>query len=64
MINLSINGQRVSVQPGTTVLEAARKLNINIPTLSNHPDLCVAGNSRKESSGMPQHYQLLSLSCI
>jgi NADP-reducing hydrogenase subunit HndD len=46
MINLNINGQRVSVQPGTTVLEAARKLNINIPTLCNHPDLCVAGNCR------------------
>jgi NADP-reducing hydrogenase subunit HndD len=46
MINLNINDQRVSVQPGTTVLEAARKLNINIPTLCNHPDLCVAGNCR------------------
>jgi len=46
MINLSINNQRVSVQPGTTVLEAARKLNIKIPTLCNHSDLCVAGNCR------------------
>jgi len=46
MVNLSINNQRVSVQPGTTVLEAARKLNINVPTLCNHPDLCVAGNCR------------------
>jgi iron-only hydrogenase group A len=46
MINLSINNQRISVQPGTTVLDAARKLNINIPTLCNHPDLCVAGNCR------------------
>ncbi|MGA1976832.1 MAG: NADH-dependent [FeFe] hydrogenase, group A6 [Bacteroidales bacterium] len=46
MINLNINNQRISVQPGTTVLEAARKLNINIPTLCNHPDLCVAGNCR------------------
>jgi iron-only hydrogenase group A len=46
MINLNINNQRVSVQPGSTVLEAARKLNINIPTLCNHPDLCVAGNCR------------------
>jgi NADP-reducing hydrogenase subunit HndD len=46
MINLNINNQGISVQPGTTVLEAARKLNINIPTLCNHPDLCVAGNCR------------------
>lgn len=46
MVNLTINGQKVSVEPGTTVLEAAKKLNVNIPTLCNHPDLCVAGNCR------------------
>jgi NADP-reducing hydrogenase subunit HndD len=46
MINLLINGQQVSVPKGTTVLAAARKLNINIPTLCNHDDLCVAGNCR------------------
>jgi NADP-reducing hydrogenase subunit HndD len=46
MINLIINGQNVSVESGTTVLSAAKKLNINIPTLCNHPDLCVAGNCR------------------
>ncbi|MBK9391379.1 MAG: iron hydrogenase small subunit [Bacteroidetes bacterium] len=46
MINLTINNQSVSVEPGTTVLAAARKLNINIPTLCNHDDLCVAGNCR------------------
>lgn len=46
MINLSINDTPVSVPAGTTVLEAARKLKINIPTLCNHSDLCVAGNCR------------------
>jgi len=46
MINLTINDQKVSVPAGTTVLDAARKLKINIPTLCNHPDLCVAGNCR------------------
>jgi len=46
MINLSINNQKISVEEGTTILDAARKLNINIPTLCNHPDLCVAGNCR------------------
>jgi NADP-reducing hydrogenase subunit HndD len=46
MINLSINDQKVSVQDGTTVLAAAKKLKINIPTLCNHDDLCVAGNCR------------------
>ncbi len=46
MINLLINNQKVSVQAGTTVLAAAKKLKINIPTLCNHDDLCVAGNCR------------------
>ncbi len=46
MINLKINDQQISVKKGTTVLAAAKALNINIPTLCNHPDLCVAGNCR------------------
>lgn len=46
MVNLIINNQKVSVNEGTTVLAAAKKLNINIPTLCNHDDLCVAGNCR------------------
>jgi NADH dehydrogenase/NADH:ubiquinone oxidoreductase subunit G len=46
MINLNINDQFLSVPAGTTVLAAAQKLKINIPTLCNHPDLCVAGNCR------------------
>jgi iron-only hydrogenase group A len=46
MINLLINDQKVSVEEGTTVLAAAKKLKINIPTLCNHDDLCVAGNCR------------------
>jgi len=46
MVNLTINDQKVSVEQGTTVLAAAKQLNINIPTLCNHPDLCVAGNCR------------------
>lgn len=46
MINLTINDQKVAVQEGTTVLAAAKELKINIPTLCNHDDLCVAGNCR------------------
>jgi len=45
-VNLKINNIPVSVDEGTTVLEAARKLNFNIPTLCHHDDLCVAGNCR------------------
>jgi NADP-reducing hydrogenase subunit HndD len=46
MVNLKINGLQVAVEPGTTILAAARKLNFKIPTLCNHDDLCVAGNCR------------------
>ena len=33
MISLTIDGQLVEVGAGATLLEAARKLSINIPTL-------------------------------
>ena len=46
MINLKINGLDVSVEKGTTILDAAKKLNFRIPTLCFHQDLCVAGNCR------------------
>jgi iron-only hydrogenase group A len=46
MVNLSINGLSITVKEGTTILDAARKLNFKIPTLCHHPDLCVAGNCR------------------
>ena len=49
-VNLTINGKAVSVPAGATILDAAKKLNINIPTLcycdklgcgvSNHPASC------------------------
>lgn len=38
MITLTIDGQRVQVEPGTTVLEAAKKIGIVIPTLCYHED--------------------------
>lgn len=39
MITAKINGISVQVEEGTTILEAARKVNIEIPTLCKHPDL-------------------------
>ncbi|HSO78115.1 MAG TPA: NADH-dependent [FeFe] hydrogenase, group A6 [Bacteroidales bacterium] len=45
-MNLKINDHPVSVAEGTTVLDAAKSLGLNIPTLCNHQDLCVAGNCR------------------
>ncbi|MGB8358488.1 MAG: [FeFe] hydrogenase, group A, partial [Bacteroidales bacterium] len=46
MITLKINDQQAKVKEGTTVLNAAKSLGINVPTLCNHQDLCVAGNCR------------------
>ncbi len=45
-INLKIDGISVTVDEGTTILQAAKKLNIHIPTLCYHDDLCIAGNCR------------------
>ncbi|GET27822.1 NADH-dependent [FeFe] hydrogenase, group A6 [Prolixibacter sp. SD074] len=45
-IQININGLPVTVKPGTTILEAASKANVTIPTLCYHKDLCVAGNCR------------------
>jgi NADH-quinone oxidoreductase subunit G len=39
MINITINGKSLEVEPGTTILKAAEKLNIKIPTLCYSPDL-------------------------
>lgn len=46
IIKIKINDQEVEVTKGQTILEAARKINIYIPTLCHHADLCVAGNCR------------------
>jgi len=50
LITLTINDKKINVEQGTTILEAARMLNINIPTLchlnmhdgktTNHPGSC------------------------
>ncbi|MCL2478675.1 MAG: 2Fe-2S iron-sulfur cluster-binding protein [Treponema sp.] len=45
-VNLFIDGFPVTVPEGTTILEAARKINVNIPTLCNHKDLCRRGLCR------------------
>ncbi len=46
LVNLKINNMPIAVEEGTTILEAAKKLNFRIPTLCHHPDLTVAGNCR------------------
>lgn len=45
-IKIFINNQPVVVPEGTTILEAARKIGINIPTLCHHPDQSIKANCR------------------
>ena len=46
MINLKINGQAVSVPEGTTILDAAKKIGIKIPTLCYLRDINAIGACR------------------
>jgi NADH-quinone oxidoreductase subunit G len=39
MINITINGKALEVEPGTLILDAAKMVNIKIPTLCYNPDL-------------------------
>ncbi len=45
-ISIEINGVKMQVPLGTTILEACRMNEIHIPTLCHHDDLCVAGVCR------------------
>lgn len=46
MIEVTIDGRKIEVEKGTTALEAARTLGIEIPTLCYHPGLPPDGNCR------------------
>ncbi|MGI5914176.1 MAG: NADH-dependent [FeFe] hydrogenase, group A6 [Bacteroidales bacterium] len=46
MINVVINGVPVQVPEGTTILDAAKNINVHIPILCHHTDLSIAGNCR------------------
>jgi len=45
-VRADIDGKEIRVPVGTTILNAAKKLGIRIPTLCNHDDLCIAGVCR------------------
>ncbi len=62
IISVKINGIDISVQRGTSILDAAKKVNIKIPTLCHHEDLCVAGNCRVCVVEVEGH-KTLSASC-
>ena len=46
MVNLTIDGKKIEVKEGTTVLNAARSAGIEIPTLCDHPQLTPYGGCR------------------
>ena len=46
MVNLTINGKPVQTEKGTTVLDAAKSIGINVPALCHHPDLEAFGGCR------------------
>ena len=46
MVKITIDGKTTEVERGTTVLNAARKLGIEIPTLCDHPELTPYGGCR------------------
>ncbi|MBC7341958.1 MAG: iron hydrogenase small subunit [Clostridia bacterium] len=39
MVTLTIDGQQVQVEKGSTILAAAQKIGVDIPTLCHHPDM-------------------------
>lgn len=46
MVRLTIDGRTIVVEEGTTVLDAAKELGIQIPTLCHHPKLTPFGGCR------------------
>jgi predicted molibdopterin-dependent oxidoreductase YjgC len=46
LISLTIDGQKVQTQPGTSVLDAALANNIDVPRLCHHPELSISGGCR------------------
>ena len=45
-VTIEVNGEKMSVPFGNTILEICRENKIHIPTLCYHEDLCIAGNCR------------------
>lgn len=46
MIQVTIDNKNISVPDHYTVLDAARDLHVNIPTLCYHPDQSIKANCR------------------
>lgn len=46
MIKIKINNKELEVEKGTLILDAAKKIGVNIPTLCYHPDQEIKANCR------------------
>ena len=46
MVNITMNGQKLSAPAGSTILQAAKQAGIDIPTLCDHPALIPVGACR------------------
>ena len=46
MVNVKINNIPLKVEKGTKILEAAKKINIDIPHLCYHPDQSIKAHCR------------------
>ncbi|MDD3268623.1 MAG: NADH-dependent [FeFe] hydrogenase, group A6 [Syntrophomonadaceae bacterium] len=46
MVNLTVDGIKISVPEGSTILQAAKEVGVSIPTLCYHPDQAVKANCR------------------
>ncbi len=46
MINITINNKEINTEEGKTILEVAKSIGVNIPTLCYHPDQEIKANCR------------------
>jgi len=58
MVNLTIDNQKLQVPEGTTIFEAAKKLNIDIPHLCYHENLSIYGACRICAVEVEKHPRL------
>jgi len=57
LVTITIDGQTVQVPKGTNLIEAAKKIGLEIPHYCYHPNLSIAGNCRMcqvQIEGMPK----------
>ena len=59
-VNLTIDGKEIAAEPGTTILQAARAVGIDIPTFCYDPELSLPkepGESGWRDHAMQGHCQ-------